>query len=226
MRKQIYSFNTKESPLLTEVGGKAQSLISTTQAGMPVPGGLALSVAFFKPWTDKIKATAQWKSLLENPVKENCDAVKVLAEKLNLEEDQKSQLDKAMAELEGTEVFAVRSSSPEEDLAGSSFAGMYETFLGTTRDQLEETITKAYSSMFDYRVMEYKAQNSIKLEGACISVIIQKQIASNVSGVGFSLNPMNNCYDEVMINASFGLGEAIVSGIVTPDTYVVEKVKM
>ena len=226
MRKKIYSFNTKESPLLTEVGGKAQSLISTTQAGLPVPDGLVLSVDFFKPWTDKIKATAEWKSLLENPVKENCDAVKALAEKLNLEEEQKSQLDKAMAELTESQVFAVRSSSPEEDLAGSSFAGMYETFLGTTKDQLEETIAKTYSSMFDYRVMEYKAQNSIKLEGTCISVIIQKQIASDVSGVGFSLNPMNNCYDEVMINASFGLGETIVSGIVTPDTYVVEKVKM
>jgi rifampicin phosphotransferase len=226
MRKQIYSFNTKESPLLTEVGGKAQSLISTTQAGLPVPGGITLSVAFFAVWTDKIKTTAEWKSLLENPVKENCDAVKTLAEKLNLEEDQKSQLDKAMAELEGNEVFAVRSSSPEEDLAGSSFAGMYETFLGTIRDQLEETIAKAYSSMFDYRVMEYKAKNNISLEGTCISVIVQKQIASDISGVGFSLNPLNNCFDEAVINASFGLGEAIVSGIVTPDTYIVEKVTM
>jgi pyruvate,water dikinase len=103
---------------------------------------------------------------------------------------------------------------------------MYETYLGTTRNQLEEIIVKAYSSMFDYRVMEYKAKNNIDLEGTCISVIVQKQIASDVSGVGFSLNPLNNCFDEAVINASFGLGEAIVSGIVTPDTYVVEKVKI
>ena len=220
MTELIYSFNTKKSPLLTEVGGKAMSLISTTKAGMPVPGGLALTVAFFQPWTDSIKGTNQWKSLLQNPVRENCDAVKAIAEKLVLTTDQKSQLNKAMTEMDGTDVFAVRSSSPEEDLSGTSFAGMYETYLGTTRSQLEDTIAKAYSSMFDYRVMEYKAQNSLKLEGTCISVIIQKQVASDVSGVGFSLNPMNNCYDEVMINASFGLGEAIVSGIVTPDTYV------
>jgi rifampicin phosphotransferase len=225
MTEQIYSFNTKKSPLLTEVGGKAQSLISTTQAGLAVPEGLALTVSFFQPWTDTIKGTDQWKVLLQNPVKENCDKIKTIAEKLILTEDQKSQLDKAMAEMKGTEVFAVRSSSPEEDLAGSSFAGMYETYLGTTRDQLEETIARAYSSMFDFRVMEYKTQNSIGLEGTCISVIIQKQIASDVSGVGFSLNPMNNCYDEVMINASFGLGEAIVSGIVTPDTYVYDAVE-
>lgn len=80
--------------------------------------------------------------------------------------------------------------------------------------------------MFDFRVMQYKEKNNIDLQGTCISVIVQKQIDSDVSGVGFSINPLNNCYDEAMINASFGLGEAIVSGIVTPDTYIVEKVKM
>jgi len=80
--------------------------------------------------------------------------------------------------------------------------------------------------MFDVRVMAYKAQNGMPLEGSRISVIVQRQIASDVSGVGFSLNPLNNCYDEVVIDASFGLGEAIVSGIVTPDHYVVEKVTM
>ena len=225
MAQLIYSFNTNKNPLLTEVGGKALSLINTTKAGMPVPEGFALSVAFFQPWTDQIKATEQWKTQLQTPSRENCDKVKALAEKLTLADDQRSELEKAMTVLEGSDVFAVRSSSPEEDLAGTSFAGMYETYLGITRNQLENTIAKAYSSMFDYRVMEYKAQNGMKLEDTCISVIIQKQIASDVSGVGFSLNPMNNCYDEVMINASFGLGEAIVSGIVTPDTYVYDAVE-
>jgi len=226
MSEQIYSFNTNESPLLKEVGGKAQSLISTSQAGLPVPGGIALSVSFFKVWTDKIKTSPEWKALIKTPVKVNCDKVKALATKFRLNDTQKALFEDAIIELEGTDVFAVRSSSPEEDLEGSSFAGMYETFLGTTKSMLEKTIALAYSSMFDYRVMEYKTKNNISLEGTCISVIVQKQIASDVSGVGFSLNPLNNCFDEVVINASFGLGEAIVSGIVTPDTYIVEKVTM
>ena len=226
MPEQIYRFSTNESPPLTEVGGKARSLISTTQSGLPVPGGIALTVTFFEPWTVEIKATTQWKTLLDNPVKENCDSVKSLAENLALTDGQRDHLEKALDEMGDASVFAVRSSSPEEDLEGSSFAGMYETFLGTTRDQLEATIAQAYSSMLDFRVMEYKTQNNLDLENTCISVIVQKQIASDVSGVGFSLNPLNNCYDEAVINASFGLGEAIVSGIVTPDNYVVEKVSM
>lgn len=221
----IYNFDTTENPALHVVGGKAKSLIATTQAGLPVPGGLALSVAFFQEWTDKIKAGDEWKTLVTHPSKENCDIVKELAQKLEFTETMEEVLSAELKALDGT-FFAVRSSSPEEDLSGSSFAGMYETFLGTTHDSLWETIAKAYSSMFDFRVMGYKAQNNIALEGTCISVIIQKQIASDVSGVGFSLNPLNNCYDEVTINASFGLGEAIVSGIVTPDQYTVEKVRM
>ncbi len=226
MKEKIYSFNTEKDPLLEEVGGKAMSLISTTRAGLPVPGGFALSVAFFKSWTEKIKESPEWESLLNNPVKENCDKVKTIGEKFTFTDEQQILFDEAMVELSRGKIFAVRSSSPEEDLEGSSFAGMYETFLGTPRKQLEGTIAKAYSSMLDFRVMEYKTQNNIRLDKTCISIIVQKQVDSDVSGVGFSLNPMNNCYDEAVINASHGLGEAIVSGIVTPDNYIVEKVKM
>lgn len=67
---------------------------------------------------------------------------------------------------------------------------------------IEKAIASAFSSCFDFRVMEYKKQNKINLENACIAVIVQKQIALDISGVGFSLNPNNNCYDEVMINAA------------------------
>ena len=130
-----------------------------------------------------------------------------------------------MNKLDGVFAYAVRSSSPEEDLEGTSFAGMYETYLGVTRENLEKSIAKAFASMLDYRVMKYKEQNNLKIEDTRISVIVQKQIASDVSGIGFSLNPQNNCYDEAVINAGFGLGEAIVSGTVTPDSYVVDKVK-
>ena len=75
---------------------------------------------------------------------------------------------------------------------------MYETYLGVTEKDLRKRIAQAYSSMFDIRVMGYKAQNDIDLSGTCISVVIQKQIASDESGVGFSLNPLNNCFDEIV----------------------------
>lgn len=225
MKSPIYGFKTTKSPKLSEVGGKAKALIETTKAGFNVPEGFVLSVEFFNPWLKEIKDSSEWLQLLLNVNNERCDLVKSKAAQLMFNDQQKIAIDEALREFESGTVFAVRSSSPEEDLEGTSFAGMYETLLGITVQGLEKAIASAFSSCFDFRVMEYKRQNNINLDNTSIAVIVQKQIASDVSGVGFSLNPNNNCYDEVMINASFGLGESIVAGIVTPDTYIVDSVK-
>lgn len=219
----IFEFTTKTTPALHQVGGKAKALIETTHAGFPVPEGMVLSDAFFEPWLSEIKASEEWQNLLKDTSKENCDVVIRLAENMRFTPSQKAELEKKLNALPG-EVYAVRSSSPEEDLEGTSFAGMYETHLGITKDHLESYIPKAFSSCFDYRVMGYKKQNNISLDNTAIAIVVQRQIQSDVSGVAFSLNPLNNAYDEVVINASFGLGEAIVSGLVTPDTYVVDKI--
>jgi hypothetical protein len=220
----IFPFNYNKELKLAEVGGKAKALIQTTNADMPVPEGIVLSVSFFHEWLQDIKASEVWKVMLQDISKDHCDKVKTLAEEKRFTRTQKQIFEEKLMALNG-QVFAVRSSSPEEDLEGSSFAGMYETYLGVTMDQLELVIAKAFSSCFDYRVMEYKNKNHIDLGDTSIAIIVQRQIASDVSGVGFSLNPLNNCFDEVYINASFGLGEAIVSGIVTPDTYIIDSVK-
>ena len=121
-------------------------------------------------------------------------------------------------------LLAVRSSSPEEDLATASFAGGYETTLGVTRKTLEAALVSCFTSLLDERVVTYKQQNQLPLDNPRIAVIVQQQIASEASGVAFSLNPQNNAYDEAVINANFGLGETVVTGQVTPDTYVVDKV--
>lgn len=154
-----------------------------------------------------------------------CDEIKSKAKQLVFNQEQRVEIEKSLKKFKLEAIFAVRSSSPEEDLEGVSFAGMYETYLGVTTEKIEKTIALAFSSCFDFRVMEYKRQNNINLDNTSIAIIVQRQIDSDISGVGFSLNPNNNCYDEIMINASFGLGESIVSGIVTPDTYIVDSIR-
>jgi len=231
MKTTIYSFTTTENPSLSKVGGKAKALIETTKAGFSVPEGFVLAVDFFDPWLKEIKASREWSELLSEVNKGKCDALKSKARELKFAKLQKEELDTYMNKVSGTSgtsgisIFAVRSSSPEEDLEGTSFAGMYETFLGVTIENVENAIGKVFASQFDFRVMKYKDEKGLNIENACISVIVQKQIASDKSGIGFSLNPKNNCYDEAVINASLGLGEAIVSGGITPDIYIVEKVK-
>lgn len=225
MSTKIYSFDTESEVELKSVGGKGKALIETFRAGFPVPDGFVLSVDFFKSWMDDIKSSTEWSTMIKDSIRTNCDKVKQKASMMIFDENQKNLIEEVLQKFDGRCFFAVRSSSPEEDLEGTSFAGMYETHLGISKSELERYIASAFSSAFDYRVMEYKKQNNIELDNTCIAIVVQRQVDSDVSGVGFSLNPNNNCYDEVVINASFGLGESIVSGIVTPDTYVVDYIK-
>lgn len=220
----IYKFNTDRIPELSQVGGKAKALIETTKEGLPVPDGIVLSVKFFEPWLGEIKKSKEWENMLRDTRKENCDELEDKALNMNFSKKQKELLEVSLKNLPG-DVFAIRSSSPEEDLENTSFAGMYESFLGIKRKNIEESILKAFAFAFSYRVMSYKGERGLDLKNTSIAVIVQKQIRSDISGVGFSLNPLNNSYDEVLINGSFGLGEGIVSGIVTPDTYVVDMIK-
>ncbi|KAL7441494.1 hypothetical protein ACHAXM_011541 [Skeletonema potamos] len=223
------------SPKLSEVGGKALSLIKTSALQFPVPPGFVLSVSFFQPWLEQIKKTEAWKSYTScNPkcvTRDDCDAIKEQCKELNLNADQWKYLRDAVkaafgddADLEDTlGTVAVRSSSPEEDLAGTSFAGGYETSLGVTSSGLQDAIIHSFASLFDHRIHLYKIQHGLTTDNPRIAIIVQRQIASDVSGVGFSLNPNNNCFDEIVIAANYGLGESVVSGVVTPDNYVVDR---
>ena len=118
---------------------------------------------------------------------------------------------------------AVRSSSPEEDLETASFAGCYETVLGVKPADLEEAVRACFVSCLDERVALYKMRHGLETHRPRIAVLVQRQVESDVSGVGFSLNPVTNDYDEAVIDASFGLGETVVSGEVSPDHFVVDK---
>jgi phosphohistidine swiveling domain-containing protein len=223
-------FTMDETPELAQVGGKAMSLILMTRHGLPVPPGFVLSVAFFQPWLADIQNTLEWVQALNSSPKElrqNCDALKALCANLELDEVHKKVLANALAALKGNGQMmplAVRSSSPEEDLEGASFAGGYETVLGVKEDGLEDAVRRAFTSCLDERIFVYKRERGFAVDQPRIAVIVQQQIAAEAAGVAFSLNPLNNCYDEAVVNANFGLGETVVSGAVTPDTFIVDKV--
>ena len=97
--------------------------------------------------------------------------------------------------------------------------------LGVTRSTLRQALAKAFASCLDYRVVVYKRENGLAIGDPKIAVIVQEQIASEIAGVGFSLNPVTNNYDEAVVNANWGLGETVVSGTATPDTYLVDKIR-
>ena len=224
----IHPFSAAPVPALDLVGGKARSLIEATAAGFNVPAGFVLDVDFFRPWLDAVRAGPAWQAFLDcadDDTRTACDAVKASCASLTLTDGQRTELESALGALNAERCFAVRSSSPEEDLEGTSFAGGYETTLGVAPNTLEEALRTSFTSVFDERIVAYKRQHGMATDDPRIAVIVQEQVPSDVAGVAFSLNPRNNCYDEAVINANFGLGETVVNGHVTPDTFVVEKVR-
>ncbi len=117
---------------------------------------------------------------------------------------------------------AVRSSSTVEDLPGMSFAGQYSTYLEVTRDNLKEKIRNCWDSLNNERAIDYREKNDIT-EGYSLAVVVQEMVQSHISGIAFTANPVSGVRDELVLNVAFGLGEAIVSGEVTPDHYIVNK---
>jgi phosphoenolpyruvate synthase/pyruvate phosphate dikinase len=225
----IFSFNTIQLPTLEQTGGKALALIEMTKAGMHVPPGFVLTVDFFKPWVDFLKGLPHWSALTtvaSNEIGQTTRAIQELCRTLTFNRAQKDELEQALTSFRKSNqghLYAIRSSSPEEDLEGASFAGGYETTLGVTVDGIEAAIRHSFTSSFDERVFLYKKEHGFQLNEPRIAVIVQQQVDADSAGVAFSLNPLNNCFDEAVINANHGLGESVVAGDADPDLFVVDK---
>ena len=119
---------------------------------------------------------------------------------------------------------AVRSSAIDEDAAGASFAGQHDTYLNVRgHAAVLEAVTRCRDSAISPGALAYRKQQGISVEDVKIGILVQQLVASDVSAIIFSHNPINKSPDEIVINASWGLGESLVGGTVTPDTYVVRK---
>ena len=226
----VVSFPGTAQTTPAEVGGKGLSLIRMTEAGLRVPRGAVLTTSFFEPWFEELRASAQWTALATSSRDEwgaVTEALKELCSALPLTERQGEALKELRKSLAGPgqeALFAVRSSSPEEDLASASFAGGYETRLGVRSQGLEAAVRHCFASSLDERVLVYKREHGFDVLAPRIAIVVQQQIDSEVAGVGFSLNPLSNDYDEAVIDANWGLGESVVAGRASPDHFVVDRV--
>jgi phosphoenolpyruvate synthase/pyruvate phosphate dikinase len=121
-------------------------------------------------------------------------------------------------------IAAVRSSAVDEDGATASFAGQHETYLNIVgADAIIQAVTRCWESVRSDRALEYRRKQGLSVERLQLAVLVQQLVASDVAAVLFSANPITGSRDEIMINASWGLGESIVGGTVTPDTFIVRK---
>lgn len=118
---------------------------------------------------------------------------------------------------------AVRSSATAEDSIEHAWAGQLDTFLNTNKEDLIKNIQKCWASLYTPRAIFYRFQKDLNHHSISVAVIVQNMIQSEISGVAFSVHPVTQDFNELIIEAGYGLGEAIVSGKVTPDSYMVKK---
>src|SRR3989338_3582902 len=157
-----------------------------------------------------------------NTVENASEQIKALILSAEMSEDIADEIVKSFKRL-GAKYVAVRSSATSEDSASAAWAGQLESYLNTTEKNLLENVKKCWASLFTPRAIFYRFEKNLHTSKISVAVVIQKMIESDVSGIAFSVHPVTQDKNQLIIESAYGLGEAIVSGQITPDGYVVEK---
>jgi len=218
---------------LSRVGGKAAHLGEMIRAGLPVPEGFVLCTDSYRRFTSFNKIDAKIEELVKkhgNDIfkagkgsKELSDRIKTLFEEGELPEDLIDEINWQYEKIGSPEV-VVRSSATQEDSPTASCAGQYDSFLNVKDvEQLHKYIKQCWASLWNTRALSYRLTQKIDDPGPAHAVVVQKLIQAEKSGILFTANPINNRRDQMLINSSWGLGEAQVSGDVTPEQIIVRK---
>ncbi|MDR3291015.1 MAG: phosphoenolpyruvate synthase [Methanobrevibacter sp.] len=216
-------------------GGKGANLGELTQAGIPVPPGFVITSETYKKFMDETGIFDKVMDLLKPVDVNNNNELQEVAKKIkslitateipNYIQTVIIESYNALGEKTGVEEsdVAIRSSATAEDLPEASFAGQQDTFLHIHGiDYVLKYVRKCWASLFEARAIFYREENNFEHSKVYIAVVVQQMVPSEKAGVMFTVNPSTG-EDVALIEGSWGLGEAVVSGTVTPDTYYVDK---
>lgn len=220
-----------EDATLETVGGKGKSLAKMVAAKLPVPDGFHLATSAYRRFVEENDLQARILDIAAGATARDAasfDAastgIQALFERNELSTKVVSEIRKAYASLGKDPAVAVRSSANAEDLPDMSFAGQQDTYLNVRgEDALLAAVLKCWASLWTPRAISYRDRMGIAHDQVAMAVVVQIMVPSDVSGILFTANPATGERSEMVANASFGLGEAIVSGQVTPDTYVIDR---
>lgn len=234
--KYIYNIdklkNHNENTVFEEkIGKKAQNLLELAANGFNVPHFSVITNRYFKEVilkeiemynqeagnNDEIK---DWNAVFSGNTERKIENIIRIIKNHKIKEEFEKEIENALNE---ESYYAVRSSSIEEDSSNFSFAGQFETYLYVKKENMLEKIKEVWISSFSNHVMKYRKEGKINNEINVPAVIIQEMVNSEKAGVGFSVNPVNNNYDEVVISGTYGLGTSIVDGDENGDLFIYNK---
>ena len=213
-------------------GGKGANLGELSKAGLPVPAGFVITAAGYLAAMDEGGVRDELRALFSDAtahtddpgaLAEAGDRLRTLVRKAGVPGRLRDEIVAAYHHLGGDVAVAVRSSATAEDTAGTSFAGMHETFANVVGDvALIERVVDCWVSLYGDRVIAYRSSQGLVDEPA-IAVVVQRLVAAERSGVLFTVDPSSGDRTRMVIEGAFGLGEVVVAGQVEPDTYVLAK---
>jgi pyruvate,water dikinase len=212
-----------------KAGGKGASLGEMTRASIPVPPGFVVLSGTFDHFLYETDLMQEIESILKTVDHKAVHTVEGASEKIrgliDGKDISKDIADEILGEFKklNARFVAVRSSATAEDGAEHAWAGQLESYLNTTEDDLLDKVKRCWSSLFTPRAIFYRFEKDLHNADISVAVVVQKMVQSEVSGIAFSVHPITEDRNQLIIEAGLGLGEAIVSGSVTPDSYVVEK---
>ncbi|MFZ0963131.1 MAG: PEP/pyruvate-binding domain-containing protein, partial [Terriglobia bacterium] len=216
---------------LERVGGKGASLARMVAAGLPVPPGFHITTEAYRRYVEEnhlgdriLSAAAQAQANDPAALDRASEQIQSLFAQGMIPDDIAEMIRRWYGELGADAPVAVRSSATAEDLPGMSFAGQLESYLNVRGgEEVIHAVKRCWASLWTGRAIGYRQRQGIRPEDVSMAVVVQQLVAAQVAGVVFTANPLTGARDELMINAAWGLGEAIVSGRVTPDTIVINK---
>ncbi len=211
-------------------GGKGANLGELTRAGIPVPPGFVVSADAYRSFIDDSGLRPKISGFLSSVEPSNMQGVQMVSQEIKqlfaaapMPEGTAAAIAKAYEQLGGGPV-AVRSSATAEDLPQASFAGQQSTFLNVLGEEhVVHAVKSCWASLFEAQAIFYRAQAGFEHMAVGIAVPVQAMVQSERSGVMFTVNPVTRDAGQIVIEAAYGLGEAVVAGLVTPDMYVVDK---
>jgi rifampicin phosphotransferase len=202
-------------------GGKAANLGELLRAGFPVPPGFVITTIAY----DLVVRSNRLQPDIDNALDSGAARVRAGLEQATIPPEVERAIGDAYVHM-GEGPVAVRSSATAEDLPEAAFAGQQETFLGVTGERaLLDAVRRCWASLWSDRAVSYREQDGLSQVPVKLAVVVQRMIAADVAGVMFTANPVTGARDETIVEASAGLGEALVSGLVTPDHFVLRNTR-
>lgn len=224
--KKFIELSRKDSHI---AGGKGASLGEMLNNKIPVPDGYVVTADTFDNFLSKTDLTQEIKAILEtvntkaiHTVEDASEKIQGIIKSAKMPEDIEFEILSRFKEL-NAEYVAVRSSATAEDGVDHAWAGQLNSYLNTREESLLEMVQNCWASLFTPRAIFYRFEKGLNTTNISVAVVVQKMVNSEKSGIAFSVHPVTEDYNQIIIEAGFGLGEAIVSGAITPDSYVVTK---